>query len=1083
MGWQKTFKSLLMITTISSIQVMALTIPTAPTDAGVYDFTENSVRLNFKDTSNNEDGFRVYHNGVVIGTADAKNGTSIQYMNLTNLTASMLYNVEIVAFNAEGESSPLIKSFKTSEASIAPAVNAPARPGSYVAIWGETENTVRIAFKDNSNNESGFRVEDLLGNILLTIPSQTSVGGYQYGTITGLTAGKLYKIRVFAFNQYGKSTPSGTKTFRTKSSNNSNITPIANAGIDQNVTIGTTVVFDAQGSTDSDGTVVNYKWTEGTTLLSTNANFNKSNLTLGLHIITLTITDNDGATDIDTLNITVNPIEEKNKNISIIFINDAASSFSTNQNSVLLEGFASSNIGIKSISCTNKNLVQQIVAQGTQQWSATMPLAEGDNKIECVALANDNITTNKTDVTIVYYPNNSLTSLLNFSEDTFFTDEVKSITAQVGLDYDTASSIVVKLYEVDDDNNIKPAINYNMYDNGTLPDEIDKDEIFTVNFTLNEQSVSSRCYRVGVTKSGESEFFSEKECINVVDHITQEEMQEFMSTGEDIIEIYAQNSDPKVAAQKVYDLLINDSRVGAVGINEDEESVWYVSSSGIAGGYHPVKNGQKGSLITRESEVPKSNKIYPKVNEPTFIKNTKKSNNETFAKSFKAFKSFKTIEKSLPVTNELSSKKGLIISPFINNPNGSNFGSGDDYYSVWKDIKNEKSCQLYASSEKVNNGSVSVTIDDFKNLSDYGYIHISTHGDNYYRGLFSLWKAEWGTDNWLKGALSKVVLFTGVKIVKDNSGNYVYSNYEKDIKAHRIIIHSTGLLAITPMFVKKHVKSMPNSIVVLSACRSAYNSSMANEFLAKGAKAVLGYTDYVSTVYAQNTTKELMKELFAGKNIGDSFTNTIVTHGVNDGDSTPAYFILFGSTTLELASAGLKNSSFEDATLTPWTKTGDGRIITGLGTTAPTDGKYMGIISTGLGYTTTAGSIEQTACLKGSDTELTFDWNFFSEEFKEYCGSIFQDTLKVSMCEVDLTSNISSNCSVLFERKVDDLCPQVLPVANNFDQGDVYATDWQTANVDISSYAGKSISLRFESTDVGDSIYDSAILIDNIEIQ
>ncbi|SFV70107.1 Chitinase [hydrothermal vent metagenome] len=781
-------------------------------------------------------------------------------------------------------------------------------------------------------------------------------------------------------------------------------------------------------------------------------------------------------------------------NISLSFINEASSSFTTKQNNLLLKGYASSNIGVKSISCINKTTNQTLSVTGTAQWSVNALFVQGDNNIECEALANDNQTTSKTNVIVVYYPNSSFTALLDFSENTFFTDETKSITAHIGIDYNPTSNIVVKLYEVDANGNIKPNINYPMYDNGTLPDEIDKDEIFTVNFNLNKQSVSTVCYRVGVIENGANEYLSEQQCINIVEHITQQQMQEFMSIGDDVEQIYDNNNDAKVAAQIVYDTLLNDPRVGAVGINEDGEGVWYVSVDGIAGGYSPFKNNYLGAM--REST--QDNKIYPRVDEPNFIKKstTKPKNNNFKTKSLmqknkyfktkslmqknKYFKAKSLMQKSSLNQNEVSSKKAFGIFPFTNNPNGNSVGG---LYAAWNIITNKNSCQLYATTRKANNGSVSITIDDFKDLSDYGYIQIGTHGDNYYKGLFSNWQPQWGPNGWLTGYLSQVVLFTGIKLNKDSSGNYIYGVYEKDIKSHNIIIGGGGLLAITPAFIKKYVKKLPNSIVVLEACRSGYNSSMADAFLSKNAKTVVGYTNYVYVTYAENTTKEFIKTLYTGKNTLEAFNSATSKYGTQDTAPYYSKFRLFGSQTLKLASSGLKNGNFEDATLTPWKKIGDGRIITGLGAATPTDGTYMGIISTGLGYTTDSGSIEQTLCLTNLDTTLSFDWNFFSEEFLEYCGSIYQDKLMVNMCEFNSTTNTTSNCTVLFKRKVDDLCGSVSAVSNNFDQGDVYATGWNTEELDISAYAGKSVSLKFYSTDVGDSIYDSAILLDKIEIK
>jgi len=81
--------------------------------------------------------------------------------------------------------------------------------------------------------------------------------------------------------------------------------PVANAGADQNVTQGDSVTLDASGSSDSDGTISSYAWKEGSTVLSTSASFSKSDFTVGVHTITLTVTDNDGATDSDTVVVTV----------------------------------------------------------------------------------------------------------------------------------------------------------------------------------------------------------------------------------------------------------------------------------------------------------------------------------------------------------------------------------------------------------------------------------------------------------------------------------------------------------------------------------------------------------------------------------------------------------------------------------------------------------------------------------------------------------------------------------------------------------------------------------------------------------
>ena len=52
-----------------------------------------------------------------------------------------------------------------------------------------------------------------------------------------------------------------------------------------------------------------------------------------------------------------------------------------------------------------------------------------------------------------------------------------------------------------------------------------------------------------------------------------------------------------------------------------------------------------------------------------------------------------------------------------------------------------------------------------------------------------------------------------------------------------------------------------------------------------------------------------------------------------------------------------------------------------------------------------------------------------------------------------------------------------------FDKGGVFKTGWRTQTVDVTALAGTSGALSFAARDVGDSIFDSAILIDRVRIE
>ncbi|MCX5691729.1 MAG: PKD domain-containing protein [Planctomycetota bacterium] len=92
-----------------------------------------------------------------------------------------------------------------------------------------------------------------------------------------------------------------------------NTPPVANAGADQTLTDtngsgNEPVTLNGAASSDPDGTIVLYRWTEGATQLSSGtASTANVTLAVGVHDIQLTVTDNANATASDTVRVTVNP--------------------------------------------------------------------------------------------------------------------------------------------------------------------------------------------------------------------------------------------------------------------------------------------------------------------------------------------------------------------------------------------------------------------------------------------------------------------------------------------------------------------------------------------------------------------------------------------------------------------------------------------------------------------------------------------------------------------------------------------------------------------------------------------------------
>lgn len=108
-------------------------------------------------------------------------------------------------------------------------------------------------------------------------------------------------IKVSSNKTYIITVNDATRTYTVVEANLHNVPPVANAGPDKTVLVNSPVRFDGSASTDSDGSINTYMWSNSLTAPAGDFVYQQA----GVYTETLTVTDDDGAVASDTVVITV----------------------------------------------------------------------------------------------------------------------------------------------------------------------------------------------------------------------------------------------------------------------------------------------------------------------------------------------------------------------------------------------------------------------------------------------------------------------------------------------------------------------------------------------------------------------------------------------------------------------------------------------------------------------------------------------------------------------------------------------------------------------------------------------------------
>jgi hypothetical protein len=179
------------------------------------------------------------------------------------------------------------------------------------------ENTTPAApgvTADDTANTLSFTHALGTGEIVVSINNGTYAayaGPYAVGDVARVAG--YYKAKVKAATGRNESAVTNSPAFTVVPP--ANVAPVANAGTDGAITLPTSSIALTGSGTDSDGTIASYLWEQtigpvtGTIANVALASTTVTGLTTaGTYVFRLTVTDNQGATHQDTVQIVVNPV-------------------------------------------------------------------------------------------------------------------------------------------------------------------------------------------------------------------------------------------------------------------------------------------------------------------------------------------------------------------------------------------------------------------------------------------------------------------------------------------------------------------------------------------------------------------------------------------------------------------------------------------------------------------------------------------------------------------------------------------------------------------------------------------------------